>query len=40
MKEVVSELGMSFPAAAPRTHVHTRSVEYHGYRRDDGLWDI
>ena len=26
--------------AAPRTHAHTRKVEYRGYRRDDGLWDI
>ena len=40
MKEVVSGQGASFAAAAPRTHVHTRSVEYRGYRRDDGLWDI
>jgi hypothetical protein len=40
MKEVVSEQSTSFGAAAPRTHVHTRSVEYRGYRRDDGLWDI
>ena len=28
------------PAAAPRTHVHTRSVQFRGYRREDGLWDI
>jgi hypothetical protein len=40
MTEVVSEQGASFSAAAPRTHVHTRSVEYRGYRREDGLWDI
>jgi hypothetical protein len=30
----------SLPAATPRAHVHTRSVEYRGYRREDGLWDI
>ena len=39
MIEVVSQ-GASFDDAAPRTHVHTRSVEYRGFRRDDGLWDI
>ena len=25
---------------APRSHIHTRRVVCHGYRRDDGLWDI
>jgi hypothetical protein len=39
MTQAVSEPD-AFSAAAPRTHVHTRSVEYRGYRRDDGLWDI
>src|SRR5688572_21697809 len=38
MKEVVSQ--GAFDDTAPRTHVHTRSVEYRGFRRDDGLWDI
>ncbi len=28
------------PAPAARTHLHTRSVTYTGYARDDGLWDI
>lgn len=37
MNEIVSG---ALDAPAPRTHVHTRSVEYRGYRRDDGLWDI
>ena len=23
-----------------RDHVHTRDIRCHGYRRDDGLWDI
>src|SRR5688572_21844391 len=40
MNEVVSPDGDPFADTAPRTHVHTRSVEYRGYRRDDGLWDI
>ena len=40
MQEPVSTDDASFDAAVPRTHVHTRSVEYRGYRRDDGLWDI
>ncbi len=24
----------------PREHLHTRSITYQGYKRDDGLWDI
>lgn len=30
------------PLSTPqsRTHLHTRSVEYRGYHREDGLWDI
>lgn len=30
------------PLSEPRTrnHIHTRNIECHGYRRDDGLWDI
>src|SRR5688500_9798859 len=40
MTEVALRHGDSFAAPAPRTHLHTRSVEYRGYRRDDGLWDI
>ncbi|HYF21541.1 MAG TPA: DUF2889 domain-containing protein [Ramlibacter sp.] len=31
---------MPLPAPAPRRHMHTRSVSYQGYQRDDGLWDI
>ena len=30
----------SIPPPAPRKHLHTRAVEYRGYQRDDGLWDI
>lgn len=40
MKESVSRHGASLPAAVAREHVHTRSAEYRGYRREDGLWDI
>ena len=40
MQESVSEHANSLGAPAPRTHVHTRAVEYRGYRREDGLWDI
>jgi len=31
---------MPLSPAAPRQHIHTRTVECRGYRRDDGLWDI
>jgi len=31
---------MPLPAAAPREHIHRRTVELNGYRRQDGLWDI
>lgn len=31
---------MPLSAPAPRTHLHTRSVTYRGYHREDGLWDI
>ncbi|MFT3718680.1 DUF2889 domain-containing protein [Pseudorhodoferax sp.] len=31
---------MPLPPPAPRTHAHLRRVEYRGYHRDDGLWDI
>jgi hypothetical protein len=31
---------MPLPEAVPRQHLHTRSVTYRGYLRDDGLWDI
>ncbi len=31
---------MPLPPPAPRTPQHTRAVTYHGYQRDDGLWDI
>lgn len=31
---------MPLPPAAPRRHLHTRSVSYRGFLREDGLWDI
>src|SRR6187401_3039590 len=39
MQEVVSEYAGSLGTPAPRTHVHTRTVQYYGYHREDGLWD-
>lgn len=31
---------MPLPTPQARNHLHTRAVEYRGYRREDGLWDI
>lgn len=31
---------MPLPPASPRSHLHTRTVVYRGYHREDGLWDI
>jgi hypothetical protein len=31
---------MPLSPAAPREHIHTRSIECRGYRRADSLWDI
>ena len=31
---------MSLPVAAPRRHLHTRTIRCEGYERDDGLHDI
>lgn len=31
---------MSLSAPTNRTLLHTRKTEFHGYLRDDGLWDI
>ena len=31
---------MALPEPVARRHSHTRAVTYHGYRREDGLWDI
>ncbi len=31
---------MPLPDGSPRKHVHSRAIEYRGYEREDGLWDI
>ena len=31
---------MPLPQPSPRKHMHTRSISYRGYQREDGLWDI
>ena len=31
---------MPLPDAGPRELIHTRRIECHGYKRQDGLWDI
>ena len=31
---------MPLPKASPRKHLHTRAIEYKGFEREDGLWDI
>lgn len=31
---------MPLPTAEPRSLRHTRTVQFHGYERNDGLWDI
>jgi hypothetical protein len=31
---------MSLSKPVPRKHMHTRSIHYQGFEREDGLWDI
>ncbi|MCG8415262.1 MAG: DUF2889 domain-containing protein [Pseudomonadales bacterium] len=31
---------MPLSEPSPRRHVHTRAIDYRGYEREDGLWDI
>ncbi len=31
---------MPLPEPTTRKHLHTRAIEYRGYEREDGLWDI
>tara|TARA_B100001029_G_C14947213_1_gene386666 strand:- start:103 stop:666 length:564 start_codon:yes stop_codon:yes gene_type:complete len=31
---------MPLPPSKPRKHIHTRAIDYRGYQREDGLWDI
>jgi hypothetical protein len=40
MQQSGLEYAASLGAPAPRKHVHTRTAEYRGYWREDGLWDI
>src|SRR6478672_9396455 len=34
------ESDMPLSPAQPRRPLHTRSIRYEGYRRDDDMWDI
>lgn len=31
---------MPLPEPTPRKHLHTRAIDYRGFEREDGLWDI
>lgn len=31
---------MPLPEAVPRKHLHTRAIDYRGFQREDGMWDI
>ena len=31
---------MPLPATGPRKHIHTRAIDYRGFEREDGLFDI
>ena len=31
---------MPLPGSIARKHVHTRAIDYRGYEREDGMWDI
>lgn len=31
---------MPLPEPSPRRHAHTRAIDYKGFEREDGLWDI
>ena len=31
---------MVIPEPQPRKHIHTRTIDYRGYQREDNLWDI
>lgn len=31
---------MPLSSPAPRKHIHTRSIDYKSFQREDGLWDI
>jgi hypothetical protein len=40
METLTAARNPNLPTPMPRTHVHTRTVVFRGYRREDGLWDI
>jgi hypothetical protein len=40
MNDLASQESDAFSDTAPRTLAHTRDVQYRGYHRVDGLWDI
>ena len=40
MQDNAPKYADSLPAPVQRTQAHTRAVEYRGYHREDGLWDI
>ena len=31
---------MALLESLPRKHTHTRAIDYKGYEREDGMWDI
>ena len=31
---------MPLPESSPSQHLHTRAIDFQGYTREDGLWDI
>lgn len=40
MNDLASETAGTFEDTVPRTPAHMRNVQYRGYHREDGLWDI
>ena len=40
MRVFPEDQNLPLPDPAPRRPMHTRRVTYHGFQRDDGLWDI
>jgi hypothetical protein len=40
MESIAPDHTAALPPPVPRTHVHTRTVVFRGYHREDGLWDI
>jgi hypothetical protein len=40
IEEQLQEISMPLSKAAPRRHIHTRTITCDAYQRDDELWDI